>query len=88
MEGIVKLLLAGADVSMMASVLLLKGPAYLGELLDQVRRWLEEHDYSSIEQLKGSMSQQNCPDPSTLERANYMQTLTTYTWQQPVPDQD
>ncbi len=81
MEGIIKLLLAGADVTMMASVLLRKGPQFLSRLLEQVEQWLEEHEYESIEQLKGSMSQRNCPDPSALERANYMQTLTTYTRQ-------
>lgn len=79
MEGIIKLLLAGADVTMMASVLLLKGPQFLAQLLEEVQQWLEEREYDSVEQLKGSMSQRNCPDPSALERANYMQTLTTYT---------
>ena len=79
MEGIIKLLLAGADVTMMASVLLRNGPQFLAQLLEQVQQWLEEREYESVEQLKGSMSQRNCPDPSALERANYMQTLTTYT---------
>lgn len=79
MQGVVKLLLAGADVTMMASILLIKGPEFLSTLLDDVRTWLEENEYDSVEQLKGSMSRGNCPDPSALERANYMQALTTYT---------
>ncbi|MEX2186650.1 MAG: dihydroorotate dehydrogenase-like protein [Pirellulales bacterium] len=79
MQGIVKLLLAGADVTMMASILLIKGPEFLATLLDDVRTWMEENEYDSVEQLKGSMSRRNCPDPSALERANYMQALTTYT---------
>lgn len=82
-EGVVKLLLAGADVTMMASVLIVKGPTFLGLLLAEVQQWLEENEYDSVEQLKGSMSKANCPDPSALERANYMKTLTTYTWQAP-----
>jgi dihydroorotate dehydrogenase (fumarate) len=85
-EGVIKLLLAGADVTMLASVLLTKGPAFLSQLLADVRSWLEEHEYDSVEQLKGSMSKANCPDPSALERANYMKTLTNYTWQLPLPD--
>jgi dihydroorotate dehydrogenase (fumarate) len=39
---------------------------------------MEEHEYESIEQLKGSMSQQNCPDPGAFERAQYMRALTTF----------
>jgi dihydroorotate dehydrogenase (fumarate) len=85
-EGVIKLLLAGADVTMMASVLLINGPAFLGQLLADVGTWLEENEYDSVEQLKGSMSKANCPDPSALERANYMKTLTTYTWQRPLPE--
>jgi dihydroorotate dehydrogenase (fumarate) len=79
MEGIIKLLLAGADVTMMASVLLMKGPEHLTLLLENVRNWMQEHEYESVQQLKGSMSRKNCPDPSALERANYMQALTNYT---------
>ena len=78
-QGIVKLLLAGADVTMMASILLMNGPDYVGTLLGQLQSWLEENDYASIEQLKGSMSRGNCPDPSALERANYMKALTAFT---------
>ena len=85
MEGIIKLLLAGADVTMMASILLMKGPEHLTELLEDVRTWLEKNEYESVEQLKGSMSRRNCPDPSALERANYMQALTNYTSEQIVP---
>lgn len=79
MEGVIKLLLAGADVTMMASILLMKGPSHLAQLLEEVSEWLAENDYQSIEQLKGSMSLDNCPDPSSLVRANYMKTLTNYT---------
>ena len=82
LEGVVKLLLAGADVTMMASILLKKGPRHITKLLEQLGDWLGEHEYQSIDQLKGSMSLNNCPDPSSLVRANYMKTLTNYTLRQ------
>ena len=61
MEGIIKLLLAGADVTLMTSMLLMKGPDFLRTLLVEMARWLDEHEYASVEQLKGSMSRGNCP---------------------------
>ncbi len=85
MEGAAKLLLAGADVTMMASVILMKGPSVLTTMLGDLQRWLEENEYVSVEQMKGSMSRGNCPDPSGLERANYMKALTTFTMENPVP---
>ena len=48
-------------------------------MLDELTNWLAEHEYESVEQLKGSMSRANCPNPSMLERANYMKALATYT---------
>jgi len=85
LQGALKLLLAGADVTMMASVLLMKGPTFVTQLLQEVTEWLEENEYASVEQMKGSMSRGNCPDPSALERANYMKALTDYTMRHPVP---
>ena len=84
MQGVAKLLLAGADVTMMASILLMKGPSVLTTILGELQLWLEENEYESVEQLKGSMSRGNCPDPSGLERANYMKALTTYTMENPL----
>jgi len=43
-----------------------------------MREWMEEHEYESVEQIKGIMSQKNCPDPSAFERAQYMRALSTY----------
>jgi dihydroorotate dehydrogenase (fumarate) len=77
-EDVAKLLLAGADVAMMASALLRHGPEWIGTVVDGLRNWVEENEYESVEQLKGSMSQQAIPDPSALERANYMESLVTY----------
>jgi dihydroorotate dehydrogenase (fumarate) len=78
MEGVLKLLLAGADVTFMTSVLLMKGPEFIRTLLLEVATWLDDHEYTSVEQLKGSMSRANCADAGALERANYTQALVSY----------
>jgi isopentenyl diphosphate isomerase/L-lactate dehydrogenase-like FMN-dependent dehydrogenase len=78
-EDVIKALLVGADVVQMASVLLQRGPGYLKQMLEELQSWLEEKDYESVEQLKGSMSRIRCSDPSELERANYMKALISYT---------
>ncbi len=75
---IVKALLAGADVVQLCSVLLKEGVGRLTEILSELEYWLIEHEYKSIEQLKGSVSQQNAIDPSAYERANYVQILDNY----------
>ncbi len=74
-----KLILAGADVTMMASALFEHGPERLAEVLAGVRTWLEEREYVSLEQAKGSVSQASCPDPDAFERSNYMRVVTSYT---------
>jgi dihydroorotate dehydrogenase (fumarate) len=78
-EDAVKLLLAGADVTMMASALFRHGPEHLGVVLEGVGTWLDEHEYESIEQLKGSVSQANVADPLAFARSNYMQMLVNFT---------
>jgi len=78
-EDALKLLLAGADVTMMASCLFRNGPEHLATILAGVQAWLDEREYESVEQMKGSMSQAACPDPVAFERANYMEALATYT---------
>ncbi|NQV06603.1 dihydroorotate dehydrogenase-like protein [bacterium] len=77
-RDVLKLLLAGADVAMMASTLLRHGPPRLTSILTGVTEWLEEHEYESVEQMKGSMSQASTPDPAAFERSNYMESLITY----------
>ena len=73
-----KMLMAGADVTMLCSVLLRRGIEHIKVIEREMREWMEEHEYESVEQLKGSMSQKNCPDPSAFERAQYMRALATY----------
>lgn len=73
-----KMLMAGADVTMLCSVLLRRGIQHIKVIEHEMREWMEEHEYESVEQLKGSMSQKNCPEPTAFERAQYMRALATY----------
>lgn len=75
----VKALLVGADAVMMASTLLKNGIDHLQTMMSELTGWMEENGYFSVEQLKGSMSLKNCPNPEGLKRANYMKALTSYT---------
>ena len=77
---VLKALLAGADVVQFCSVLLERGTGRLTEMLTEMEQWLIEHDYESIDQLRGSVSQQNAIDPSAYERANYVQVLDSYSY--------
>jgi dihydroorotate dehydrogenase (fumarate) len=78
-EDVLKLLLAGADCVMLASSLLTRGPNHVGALVKGIEAWMSEREYTSVAQLKGSLSQQSCPDPDAFERANYMRALKSYT---------
>lgn len=77
-QDVAKCLLAGADVTMMAAALLRSGGDVVEESLAGLRTWMDEHGYSSVRQLKGSMSQENVARPAAFERANYMQALQTF----------
>ncbi len=75
---IVKSLMAGADVSMVCSEILMKGIGRVKELLAGLEQWMEENEYDSVEMMKGSMSQKSVAEPAAFERANYMKTLHSY----------
>jgi len=75
---VVKMVMAGADIAQMCSVLLRKGPGEVKTILADMQRWMEENEYESVEQMKGSMSHRASPDPAAFERANYMKTLNSY----------
>ena len=77
---VVKCIMAGASVAMMASALLQKGIPHAATVLADLRRWLEEHEYDSIQQMCGSMSRHSVPDPTAFERGNYMRVLSSYTF--------
>jgi dihydroorotate dehydrogenase (fumarate) len=74
---VVKLLMAGADVTMLCSVLLRYGIDHLTVIERDLEEWLEEHEYESVAQLKGSMSQKKCADPTAFERAQYIRGIST-----------
>jgi dihydroorotate dehydrogenase (fumarate) len=73
-----KALMAGADVTMLCSVLIRHGITHISAIERDLAAWMEEHEYLSVQQLKGSLSQKNCADPSTFERAQYMRALSSY----------
>ena len=75
---VIKGLMAGARVTMMASELLQKGVGRVGQVLDELVTWLNQHEYESVMQMVGSMSQQHCAEPAAFERANYMKMLQSY----------
>ena len=74
-EDAVKLLLAGADVTMVCSALLRNGISHLRDLESGLRTWLEKHDCSSVAAIKGSLSQIRCKDPAAFERAQYVNAV-------------
>ena len=75
---IIKAMMAGACVTTVTSEFLQKGIYRAGEMLSEMEKWMEEHDYSSVRQMKGSMSQKSVAEPAAFERANYMKVLSSY----------
>ena len=80
-RDVVKALMVGADVGMMTSAVLRSGPAHFRHVEEELRHWLARHEYTSVDQLRGSASQASAGDPSAFERANYMRTL--HSWAAP-----
>jgi len=77
-QDVIKGLMAGAKVTMMASELLQNGVRRIGQVLNEVVTWLTEHEYESVMQMIGAMSQKHCAEPAAFERANYMKMLQSY----------
>lgn len=77
-EDIIKVVMAGGDVAMVCSELLRHGVGRISQMLQNLSRWMEEKEYESIEQMKGSMSQKKVAEPAAFERANYMKMLQSY----------
>lgn len=75
---VIKCMMAGARVACMTSALLKNGIDHLRKVQAEVLRWMEEHEYESIQLMQGSMSLRSAPDPSAFERANYLKVLRTY----------
>jgi dihydroorotate dehydrogenase (fumarate) len=74
-EDVIKLLLVGADVTMLCSTLMRNGINHLRSIEQGVRTWMDSHEYESVTQLRGSMSQLRCADPGAFERAQYMRAV-------------
>ncbi len=77
-EDVLKGLMAGANVTMMTSELLRHGVERIGMILEALENWMEEHEYESVTQMRGSMSQQHVAEPAAFERANYMKVLQSW----------
>ena len=78
-NDVIKMVMAGADVTMLCSALMRHGIQHIQRIEMDVVAWLEQHKYKSLSEIKGIMSQKNCPDPSAFERAQYVRGLSTYT---------
>jgi dihydroorotate dehydrogenase (fumarate) len=74
-QDVIKMLMAGADITMICSVLLERGIDVIREIETGMCDWMVEHDYQSVRQLQGSMSQKYCADPASFERAQYMKVI-------------
>lgn len=77
-EDALKSIMAGADCVQLVSALLLRGPQYLAEIKTKFQLWMEEHEYDSVEQMKGSMSYLHSPNPDIVSRANYMKIIQSW----------
>jgi dihydroorotate dehydrogenase (fumarate) len=76
---VIKMTMAGADVTMLCSALMRYGIEHIQKIEMETTAWLEDHRCSSLSEIKGRMSQKNCPDPSAFERAQYVRGLSSYT---------
>ncbi|HXZ05896.1 MAG TPA: dihydroorotate dehydrogenase-like protein [Ktedonobacteraceae bacterium] len=77
-QDVLKAMMAGANVAMMTSTLLENGVGRIMHILNDLQDWMEVHEYDSIEQMRGSMSQQAVKEPAAFERANYIRALNTF----------
>jgi dihydroorotate dehydrogenase (fumarate) len=77
-SDVLKAMMAGASVTTIASEFLKNGPMRAAQILSDMVAWMEEHEYESVTQMKGSMSQQSVAEPAAFERANYIQVLSSY----------
>lgn len=77
-QDVIKLMMAGADVAFTCSSLLKFGPEHVKTILNEMETWMDENEYESVEQMKGSMSMKNVSDPEAFMRSNYMKVLSKY----------
>ena len=74
-QDAIKATMAGATGIQMVSALLMHGPEHLKKVREEMAAWMEEHEYESLAQMRGSMNLLKCPNPQAFERANYMRVL-------------
>jgi dihydroorotate dehydrogenase (fumarate) len=77
-EDVLKAMMAGANISMMTSELLQNGFGRVPAILADIEKWMVDHEYTSIHQMKGSLSQKSVKEPAAFERANYMKALNSF----------
>jgi dihydroorotate dehydrogenase (fumarate) len=77
-QDVLKAMMAGAQVAMMTSALLQRGIEYLATVRTELEAWMQEHEYESIRQMQGSMSQRSVAHPNAFLRANYLKVLSSY----------
>ena len=78
-HDVIKMTMAGADVTMLCSALMRHGITHIQKIEMETAAWLKDHGFGSLSEVKGRMSQKNCPDPSAFERAQYVRGLSSYT---------
>ncbi len=83
-EDVLKCIMAGANVAMMASALHIHGIEHIGRVLADIRYWLEKREYSSLSETRGCLSRRSVPDTSPFDRGNYIKTLSSYSLRQTV----
>jgi dihydroorotate dehydrogenase (fumarate) len=81
-EDVIKLVMAGADITQLCSCLFQHGIGHIRTILQGMQAWMEENDYESLTQMRGSMSQRSVEDPAAFERANYVKALRSYRYQE------
>jgi dihydroorotate dehydrogenase (fumarate) len=77
-DDVLKLLMGGAGVTMLCSSLLRNGPRHITTILNNLKQWMDEREYESVVQMRGSMSQKSVAEPAAFERANYMKAINRY----------
>ncbi len=78
-HDVIKLVIAGADATMLCSALMRHGIQHIQRIEMETAAWMQQHKYNSLGEIKGIMSQRNCPDPGAFERAQYVRGLSSYT---------
>lgn len=78
-DDVIKAVMVGADVTQVAATVIKQGPDHIRIMLKAMKAWMSEFEYESVEQMKGCLSQLNCPDPEAYERSNYMKVLSSFT---------